>query len=133
MDLKKSYGFTDPSLEENGVEVQLSEDAFITVRRSNNERFKNLLISMRKPYEQRIQRGTMDQKVLDAQTRKAVAREVLIGWRGIKDDGEEIEYSPENAEAMMKKYEDFQEDVLTAANTRETFRKQVVEENEKNS
>lgn len=133
MDLKESYGFTDKSLEEEGVEVQLDEDAFITVRRSNNSKFKKLLTSLRKPHEQRIQRGTISQKVLDGLTVKAVAREVLVGWRGIKDSGKTVKYSPEAAEKLMIKYEDFQEDVLTAANTRETFRRQVAEENEKNS
>jgi len=133
MDLKESYGFTDRNLEQEGVEVQIGEDAFITVRRSNNDKFKKLLIRLRKPHEQRIQRGTMDQKVLDGLTRKAVAQEVLIDWRGIKDEGKVIKYSPEAAEALMKKYEDFQEDVLTAANTRETFRKEIEEENAKNS
>lgn len=133
MDLKESYGFTDKTLEQEGVEVQLDEEAFITVRRSNNDKFKKLLTSLRKPYEQRIQRGRMDQKVLDDLTLKAVSQEVLIGWRGIKDGGKTVKYSPDAAYKLMKKYEDFQEDVLTAANERETFRKQVVEENEKNS
>jgi len=133
MDLQESYGFTDPDLEENGVDVQISEDATITVRRSNNKRFKELLTSLRKPHEQRIQRGTMDQKVLDKLTRKAVAKEVLIGWSGIKVDGKVVKYSPEKAEELMEQFDDFQEDILTAANTRETFRRQVIEENEKNS
>lgn len=133
MDLQESYGFTDPDLEKDGVEVEIGEDAFITVRRSNNKKFVQLLTTLRKPHEQRIQRGTMDQKVLDGLTRKAVAREVIIGWRGIKLDGKSIKFSPEKAEEMMKRFEDFQEDILTAANTRETFRRQVVEENAKNS
>lgn len=133
MDLQESYGFTDPDLEENGVEVQISEDASITVRRSNNKRFKDMLLGLRKPHEQRIQRGTMDQDVLDKLTRKAVAKEVLIGWKGIKVDGKAVKYSPEKAEELMERFEDFQEDVLTASNTRETFRRQVIEENEKNS
>jgi hypothetical protein len=133
MDLQESYGFTDPDLERDGVEVQISEDATITVRRSNNQRFKDMLIGLRKPHEQRIQRGTMDQKVLDKLTRKAVATEVLVGWSGIKVDGKNVKYSPEKAIELMARFEDFQEDILTAANTRETFRRQVVEENEKNS
>lgn len=133
MDLQESYGFTDPDLERDGVEVQLSEDSTITVRRSNNQKFVDMLTGLRKPYEQRIQRGTMDQKVLDGLTRKCVAKEVLIGWTGIKCDGKVVKYSPEKAEELMKRFDDFQEDILTAANTRETFRRQVVEENEKNS
>lgn len=133
MDLQESYGFTDPDLERDGVEVQLTEDAFITVRRSNNKKFADMLIRLRKPYENRIQRKTMDQKVLDNLTRKCVAQEVLIGWRGIKCDGKAVKYSPAKAEEMMERFEDFQEDVLTAANTRETFRREVTDENEKNS
>jgi hypothetical protein len=133
MDLQESYGFTDHDLEENGVEVQIGEDAYITVRRSNNERFKRLLTRLRKPHEQRIQRGTMDQQVLDGLTRKAVAQEVILGWRGIKLDGKNVKFSAEKAEEMMKRFEDFQEDILTAANTRETFRREVTDENAKNS
>ena len=133
MDLQESYGFTDADLEREGVEVQLTEDATITVCRTNNDKFKDYLTGLRKPYEQRIQRGTMDQKVLDVLTRKAVAKFVLIGWNGIKLNGKVVKYSPEKAEEIMERFEDFQEDVLVAANTRETFRRQVVEENEKNS
>lgn len=133
MDLQESYGFTDPNLEADGVEVELGDGAFITVRRSNNDKFADMLTALRKPHERRIQRGTMDQKVLDKLTRQAVAKEVLIGWRGIKVDGKTVKYSPEAAVKLMARFEDFQEDVLIAANTRETFRRQVVEENEKNS
>jgi hypothetical protein len=133
MDLQKSYGFTDPELEQDGVEVQIAEDAFITVCRTNNKKFAAYLTQLRKPHEQRIQRGTMDRDVLDGLTRKAVAKHVLVGWRGIEIDGKAVKYSPEKAEELLKKFDDFQEDVLTAANTRETFRREVVEENEKNS
>jgi hypothetical protein len=133
MDLQESYGFTDPELEQEGVEVQIAEDAFITVRRTNNKKFGDYLTQLRKPHEQRIQRGTMNREILDGLTRKAVAKHVLVGWRGITIDGKAVKYSPEKAEELLKKYDDFQEDVLTAANTRETFRREVVEENEKNS
>ena len=133
MDLKKEYGFTDPNLERDGVEVELDDGAFITVRRTNNEEFGKYLRALRKPYERKIQRGKMDQTILDNLTRKAVAKHVLIGWRGIEVGGEPVEYSPENAEKLMKEYDEFQEDVLTAANTAETFRAEVTEENEKNS
>lgn len=133
MDLQESYGFTDPDLEQEGVEVQIGEDAFITVRRTNNKKFGDYLTALRKPHEQRIQRGTMNRELLDGLTRKAVAKHVLVGWRGITIDGKAVKYSPEKAEELMKKFDDFQEDVLTAANTRETFRREVVEENEKNS
>lgn len=135
MDLKKTYGTTDVDLEKNGVEVDLGDGAFVTVRRSNNKKFADALTKMRKPHERRIQRGNNTaefREMLDDLTRKAVAKHVVIGWRGIEVDGKAVKYSPEAAEKLMKEFEDFQEDVLTAANSRETFRKEVIEENEKN-
>jgi hypothetical protein len=132
MDLKKEY-FTDKKLEEGGVDVELGDGAVVTVCRTNNPKFREYLNKLRKPYERQIQRGTADQDILDKLTRKAVARYVLVGWKGIEIDGEAVKYSPETAEQIMIDFPDFQEDVLFAANSRETFRQEVTEENEKNS
>jgi hypothetical protein len=132
MDLRKEY-YTDPKLEQEGVDIDLGDGAVVTVCRPNNPKFRDYLNKLRKPYERQIQRGTADQDVLDKLTRKAVARHVLIGWKGIEVDGDEVKYSPEKAEELMIQFPDFQEDVLFAANSRETFRAEVAEENEKNS
>lgn len=133
MDLTKSYVELDPTLEKDGVEVDLGEGAAIIVRPMRNENFRKYLNELLKPYERQIQRKKMDQHLQDRLTRKAVAKFVLIGWKGIEIDGKEVKYSPAKAEELMERFEDFQEDVLTAAMTRETFRAEVVEENEKNS
>lgn len=132
MDLKKEY-FTDPKIESDGVDVELGDGGVVTVRRTNNKHFRTYLDALRKPHERQIQRGTADKEMLDDLTRKAVARCVLIGWKGIEIGGKAVKYSPEKAYELMKEFEDFQEDVLYAANNRETFRREVVEENEKNS
>ena len=132
MDLKKEYA-TDKEAEQDGVDVELGDGGTITVRRTNNKQFRDLLEKLRKPYERQIQRGTANKDMIDGLTRKAVARTVLIGWKGIEIDGKAVKYSPEKAEELMKEFEDFQEDVLFAANSRETFRAEVMEENEKNS
>lgn len=141
MELSKSYIETDRNLENDGVDVELEDGGFITVRRTNNEQFAGHLRTLRKPYERRIQRATAKnakhdpelQKTLDDLTRKAVAKYVLIGWRGIKIDGKEVKYSPSKAEELMKKFDGFQEDVLLAANSEATFAAEVKEENAKNS
>ncbi len=133
MDLSKLYVETDPTLEADGVEVTLAEGVSIIVRPMRNEAFRKHLQSLLKPYERRIQQKRMDAVLQDDLTRKAIAQHVLIGWKGIQVDGKALKYSPAAAEELMKKYEDFQEDVLTAAMSRETFRAEIVEENEKNS
>lgn len=133
MDLSKSYVEIDEKLAEDGVEVDLGEGAAIIVRPMRNEQFKKYLNSLLKPYERRIQQKRMDPKLQDDLTRKAVAKHVLIGWKGIEVDGKKVKYTPEKAEELMKRFDDFQEDVLIAAMSGETFRQEVVEENEKNS
>lgn len=133
MDLSQTYIETDPTLEKDGVEVKLDGDAAIIVRPMRNEQFRKYLNELLKPYERRIQQKRMDSKLQDDLTRKAVAKFVLIGWKGIEVDGKAVKYSPEKAIELMERFEDFQEDVLTAALSRETFRSEVVEENEKNS
>lgn len=133
MDLTKSYVEIDSQLAEDGVEVDLGEGAAIIVRPMRNEQFKKYLNTLLKPYERRIQQKRMDAKLQDDLTRKAVAKHVLIGWKGIEVEGKKVKYTPEAAEELMKRFEDFQEDVLTAAMSSETFRQEVVEENEKNS
>lgn len=133
MDLSKSYVEIDDTLAEDGVEVDLGEGAAIIVRPMRNEAFKKYLNTLLKPYERRIQQKRMDPKLQDDLTRKAIAKHVLIGWKGIELDGKAVKYTPEKAEELMKRFDDFQEDVLTAAMSSETFRTEVVEENEKNS
>lgn len=133
MDLNKSYIQTDPTLEKDGVEVDLGEGAAIIVRPMRNDQFRKYLNELLKPYERRIQQKRMDTKLQDDLTRKAVAKYVLIGWKGIEIDGKAVKYYPAKAEELMEQFEDFQEDVLTAAMSRETFKAEIVEENEKNS
>lgn len=133
MDLNKSYIKTDATLEKDGVEVELDDGAVIIVRPIRNADFKRYLNELQKPYERKIQQKRMDQEALDNLTRKAVAKHVLIGWKGIELDGKEVKYSPKVAEEIMIEFDEFQDDVLSAATARETFREEIVEENEKNS
>ena len=133
MDLRKEYGFTDKSLESEGVEVEIRSGAIVKVARTNNPKFKEYLRHLLKPYERQMQRRTMDDDLLNDLTLRAVAKHVLLGWKGLQLDGKVVKYTPEKAFELMKEFEDFQEDVVDAASMRETFRAAVVEENTKNS
>ncbi len=133
MDLSKTYIETDPTLEKDGVEVELGDGASIVVRPLKNEAFKKYLNELLKPHERKIQQKRMDSKLQDDLTRKAISKHVLIDWKGIEVDGKKVKYSPQAAEELMIRFEDFQEDVITAAMARETFAAEVAEENEKNS
>ena len=132
MDLRKEYGFTDKALESEGVDVEITSGAIITVARVNNPAFKKFLKHLLLPYERKIQRKTMDDELLADLTLKAISKHVLLGWKGIQLDDKVVKYTPAKAYELLKEFEDFAEDVLDAASMRETFRAEVIEENEKN-
>lgn len=56
----------------------------------------------------------------DMVVRAAVVR--IMGWKGFKEDGMAFEYSPENAEVLMKKHDWLREQVRDAAKELENFR-----------
>jgi hypothetical protein len=132
MDFGKHYD-TDKEAEQNGVEVALAEGCTIIVARANNRKFKEEMRRLMKPHARQDARGTFDPVLRDNLTRQAVAKFVLLGWKGIELDGKPLKYSPENAEMLMKRSEDFENDVIDAATMMETFRAEALEEGAKNS
>ena len=132
MDLHKRYG-TDKNLEENGVWVELGDGGEILVARTNNPAFSRFVRQRLKPYANQIPRKNLDREVQDRITLEGLAKYVLLDWKGIVIDGKTIKYSSEKALELLKKYPDFQEDVLDAAGSIETFRFVTEEEDRKNS
>jgi hypothetical protein len=132
MDFDKRYG-TDKSLEEEGVEVRLDDGCTITVARANNRKFRKEMKRLMRPYANQERRGTFDDDLKDTLTRQAVAKFVLLDWTGIKINGKAVKYSPDKAEELMKRSEDFENDVIDAATMMETFRRVEVEAGAKNS
>ncbi len=132
MDFDKRYA-TDKQAEQDGVEVRLDDGCTILVARANNRKFKSEMRRLMKPYQNQERRGTFDADLRDDLTRQAVAKFVLLGWKGIELDGKLVKYSPEKAEELMKRSEDFENDVIDAATMMETFRAIELEEGAKNS
>lgn len=132
MDFDKRYA-TDKVAEQEGVEVRLDDGCTILVARANNRKFRAEMRRLMRPYQNQERRGTFDPDLKDDLTRKAVARFVLLGWTGIVLEGKKIKYSPEKAEELMKRSEDFENDVIDAASMMETFRAVELEEGAKNS
>jgi len=132
MDFDKRYA-TDKVAEQEGVEVRLDDGCTILVARANNRKFRAEMRRLMRPYQNQERRGTFDPDLKDDLTRKAVAQFVLLGWTGIELAGKKIKYSPEEAEKLMKRSEDFENDVIDAASMMETFRAVELEEGAKNS
>lgn len=132
MDFDKRY-LTDKQAEQDGVEVRLDDGCTILVARANNRKFKAEMRRLMRPYQNQERRGTFDPDLRDELTRQAVSKFVLLGWKGITLKGKDVKYSPAKAEELMKRSEDFENDVIDAATMMETFRVVQVEEGAKNS
>lgn len=123
----------DKDLAENGRVVDLDESSSLTVCRWGNKRFMACYGELMKPHgfnNQQFGRfeNSVPQEEQTAILMEVVAKTILIGWTGMTDDGEEIEYSPESALRIFKKHEVFLIDVINLAKEDATFRIESMEE-----
>jgi transposase-like protein len=120
-------------IEENGLEVEIGINTFITVARSGNKKYTRILTKL---YE--THRHELDQKGPDAEYRadqitiETMAKAVLLGWRGITFKGQPMEYSLENARTLLA-VKDFRLLVNKHADNFQNFRAVKEEEDVKKS
>jgi hypothetical protein len=124
---------TDKNLEENGVEVELDEGVSITFRRISSEKSREVRRRLENPYKRQIRTNTLSTKVQEDLLLKQLAEGVLINWKGVTDaEGNDLPFSPENALKVFKDFPDFLNDVATAVQERDFFKKEDLEADVKN-
>ena len=121
MDLKKEFSF-DEDLSNDGVWVSIGEDAKVLIARMNNERYRKGLRKAVLPY---TRRGT---SMTEAQNREVLARMtakyILLDWKGITEDGQELKYSEEESYRLLTEYEDFFHLAVGIASDADNYRKE---------
>lgn len=122
---------TDERASNEGVWVPIGGGAELKVARSNNDAAVEYRDARMKPYRRQQQAGIMDDAVEEEIIRDTIARHVLLDWRGMTDDGEEVPYSREEAEERLKN-DDFLVFVAGIAADRENFREQNLSDAEGN-
>jgi len=107
MDLRKKFG-TSRELEQDGVELHLGADAYITLARSggSNVRFEKATARAYQQHRRAFESSTMDTKKSVELMQEIYAETVILGWRGIELDGEPLPYSRENAAKLMRELPD---------------------------
>lgn len=108
---------TDKDLATNGVEIEAAPGFFIRVARLGSSRYTEAV--SRHSRKTKIQAGDDNKDVLV----KAVAETVLIGWRGLQDDGKDVPYSRATAERILTEYPEFLALVLEEASKLDNFRR----------
>ena len=123
----------DKDLAENGRVVPLDGESSLTICRWGGKRFMACYGELMKPHGFNNQQfGKFESAVeSEVQTKiltEVVATTILIGWTGMTDDGEEIEYSVKNAIRIFTKHEVFLIDVINMAKEDATFRIESMDE-----
>lgn len=101
----------DAKKETEGVWVDYALDLKLLIGRKNSPAYRKALAAKIKPYRNAIRLTDLsDEAALDLGMRVA-AEAILLGWSGMEEDGEPVEYSTELAYQYMKKYPKFYEEI----------------------
>ena len=124
---------TNKTAEVEGVWQEVGLGAELKIARAGNPKYTEYLRQLAKPYRARLRRRDIPEDIAEAITIKALAKHVLLDWKGIEDEhGELIPYSVEKAENLLKEYPDFRELVAVLSDDMTLFQiesdEEVVEE-----
>ncbi len=121
----------DEQREVGGIWVETSASGRLLVARAGNPRATAMFERLSKPYQSN--RGGIPKDIEETLYLRVMARHILLGWEGVTEGGQPVEYSPEAAEKLLKKYKGFREEVLAYATNLDLFRAEQAKEIEKNS
>lgn len=95
----------------------------VKVRRLSSKPSMQVRRRVEQQYRKHLKKGKWDPDVLVEILLKQMAEAVVLDWRGILDKNKEpIEYSKENAYALMKKLPVFRDAIVVLANGLDNFR-----------
>lgn len=110
MDIGKTYG-TNKQLEEGGVWIELGDGASILVARAGNKENRAALKRLIAPHKVALRNDKLADEVLERLTIEAMAETILLGWKGIRENGKDVPYSRDNAVRLLTDYKDFRDQV----------------------
>jgi len=134
MSLDLSAEFTrDSTAEVEGVWENIGGDAEILVAAWENPRYMQALRSIPRALRRRLEAGRVSPEEDRALMCKIVAETILLGWKNIQFEGEDLPYSKENAEKVLLKLPRFYSLVIELAQEESRFLASEKEKTVKNS
>ncbi len=108
-----------------GVWVDLDNETSLLVARMNNPKYREMF-----QREFAKVRHSVNKKVLDEESANQImlrckAETILLDWKGLKENGEELEYSKETAHRVLNESEWLNELVEEIAREQEFFKAEV--------
>lgn len=104
----------------------------LLIARSTTARYVRELRRMQKPYQKQLAQGTHDPQRFQTDVHRAVAKCLLLDWRGLIVNGEEIPYSEDNAFQLLEQDPDAREFIAEFSTNIDNFLNEELEEAAKN-
>ena len=121
----------DLAKKKDGVKIPLSKDAYVLVAAAGTPGFYEAMLASRNRIAEDPENATPDENKLAYV--EAFADAVLLGWGGITENGEDVEYSREKAIEWLSDpaKERFMEMIEAEARSIENFRARAIEKEKK--
>ena len=132
MDIRKLFG-VNKAKESEGAWVPIGGGIEVKVKRAGqaNKEFAAEQMKMLKPFSKQIAMNTMDMDILRQINAKLFAKHIIVDWRGVSIDGEEIPFTKEKFLEFAIEMPDFFADVFAAATELQNFQDAEDDELEK--
>jgi hypothetical protein len=120
-------------LERNGTWTEYEGSKFL-IAHVNNPDFQRAFTRLQLPHKRKVDKGTLDAKIsLDIQA-KALAIGVVLDWKDVTNNaGENVPYSRDAAENVIRRNGEFREFISEFAMDVGNFREEIVVEAGKSS
>jgi hypothetical protein len=132
MTLYKQYK-SDKNVEQQGVRIEFgpnSKGAIMAMQVAraggSNEKYLKAGERILKPHRRQIQTETMNRKLFEAKMMEVFVDGCLLGWENIEgEDGNELEFTRENAIKLFTDLPDLYSEVLSNSNNAALFRAEI--------
>lgn len=121
---------SNPATEIAGVEISIDDDTTITVAAYGNRKFRAMRNRLLEPLQNSAGRAGITTDQADKVLEKCIAKCILLGWSGLKIQGEDFPYSTENCLKLLSdpRFKSFKELVMGHAADGEHFKLERLEE-----
>lgn len=126
----------DIEKEQNGSWIEIDDDGTeLLIARMNNPAYKREIERLKAPYRKQIRKDELSEEKSAEILAKAMAKTILLGWRGLTINGQEHPYTYENALHLLTdpKYKEFLSHVIMLSNDIENFRNEEIKKMGKDS
>lgn len=74
----------------------------LLIARASNTKFTSIFRRLSKPFNKEIERNTISEKDSENILCKSLSKGVLLNWKNFIIDNNELEYTEENAESLLR-------------------------------